>query len=152
MDLHQLFSWNAMHLYNMQTKNKALKKISAAIISTLALASTSFALTITNGDYNSKGKVAMGLRLIVLDIDKSIIAANLDVGSDGCGGEISGVGQAKGNILTFTPYVKFDAEDSCSIKVVFDKDDKTITIKENNCSPYHGASCGFDGKLTKARR
>ena len=136
----------------MQTKIKALKKISAAIISTLVLASTSFALTITDGEYNSKGKIAMGLRLIVLDIDKGIIAASLSVGSEGCGGEISGIGQTKGNIFTFTPYVKSDAEDSCSIKVIFDKNDKTINIKENNCSYYHGAACSFDGTLTRARK
>lgn len=136
----------------MQTKFNTIKRISAALISTLILASTSLAFTITDGDYKSKGAAAMELRLIVLDIDKGVIAASLGVGAAGCAGEISGIGQTKGNVFTFTPYVKFDAEDSCSIKVVFDKDDKTIVIKENNCIYHHGAACSFDGKLTKVRK
>ncbi len=62
----------------------------------------------------------------------------------GCVGSIEGFGPLSGDTITLT---KEKDGRVCTIAIKFAGE--TAAISENNCSDYHGASCGFHGTLKR---
>lgn len=104
-----------------------------------------------DGDYI--GSVDGGnasLRTIVLDAEKGVVAASVSVWSNSCSGEVTGIGRINKNVLSIQPYTK-DSNDNCVITVTFDKTGKKAKMNDRDCMGYHGASCSFDGALSKKK-
>ncbi len=89
------------------------------------------------------------LRLIPLDSEKGVIAAETVVTQGGCSGSIAGVGKMSGNVLKFSPYVKVDQADVCEVTVLFDKKRNSATISAEGCMAHSGAACGWEGGTMK---
>ena len=106
---------------------------------------------LVQGDYEGRGEGALSMRTLVLDDEKNIVAANVGVGAQGCGGNFTGIGELRGNTLRLRPYSKAPDNAACSITVTFDKSGKTAAMEESSCQYYHGAACGFSGKLVRQR-
>lgn len=92
------------------------------------------------------------LRTIVLDAETGDIAASTEVVIPPCSGQIAGLGKLEENTLRFTPYTKTAGGKECVISVRFNKTGKIGVISEENCSDYHGASCGWEGANLKKLR
>jgi len=92
------------------------------------------------------------LRTLVLDSETGVIAASASVGANSCSGSIAGIGKIKGDILQIKPYVKVEDGEDCVLTVKFDKGRKKATVTEENCSLYHGASCGWEGQSVTKKR
>jgi hypothetical protein len=104
------------------------------------------------GDFSGRGDGGdMSLRTITADSDKGTVVAHVDVGAQGCAGDFVGIGQLKGNALRLSPFVKDSDNASCVVTVSFDKTGKKAKVSEDGCTSFHGASCGFDGQVTKKR-
>lgn len=107
--------------------------------------------TMIQGDYEGRGGGELSMRTLVLDDVKGIVAAGIGVGTRGCAGNFTGIGEIKGNTLRLRPYVKEPESATCMITVTFDPNGKTAAMEESSCLFYHGAACEFSGKLTKKR-
>lgn len=96
---------------------------------------------------------SLGLQVILLDEEKGIVAAATSIVIGSCSGSISGVGKISGRSLTFAPYKKLEQGETCSITAEFDKTWNRVRVTEGKgCSPYHGASCGWEGQVAAKRQ
>lgn len=103
------------------------------------------------GDYEGRGGGELSMRTLVLDDYKGVVAANIGVGTRGCAGNFTGIGELKGNTLRLRPYTREPESAACMITVTFDASGKTAAMEESSCLFYHGAACEFSGKLIKKR-
>jgi len=74
---------------------------------------------------------------------------SVDVGSrqPACSGDLTAVGEIRGGKLITQPPEK---DDKCVLTI--SKNGNGISISEDACTPWHGASCSFDSKMSKQRR
>jgi hypothetical protein len=100
------------------------------------------------GTYSSRASSA---RVILLDGEKGVAAASVQVLSGACSGSVAGIGEIRGRLLTITPYEKIPGEESCKIELAFDGAWRNVKITGQGCQAYSGAACGFEGQ-TAARR
>lgn len=71
---------------------------------------------------------------------------SLAVSAGNCAGSLSGLASLSSQTLTLS---KNEDGVSCSITAKFTGD--LVEINEDNCTVYHGASCGFSGTLQKVQ-
>ncbi|MDO8414642.1 MAG: hypothetical protein Q7S87_00370 [Agitococcus sp.] len=103
-----------------------------------------------NGDYKSDDDL-LTLRIIALDAKEGNTinaAAQITTSNgNGCAGDVSGVGKVVGNVLKFNSYTTFASK--CTLTIKFNKDGSVGNISEKSCLDWHGAQCGFDGRVSK---
>lgn len=68
--------------------------------------------------------------------------------AQGCAGEISGNATAAGSRLTLVVPIP---EDSMQCRVTFTRQGTRVQVEEENCSYFHGMSCGFSGNVSRRR-
>lgn len=67
----------------------------------------------------------------------------------GCGGAFAADGEMIApNIMQAR---KQEDGKTCVLTLYFDKKFKAVSAKEDNCTFFHGAACGFDGVLKRMR-
>jgi len=64
-----------------------------------------------------------------------------------CAGDITALGEIRGGKLITQPPEK---DDKCVVTI--SRNGTGISVSENHCTPWHGASCSFDSKMSKQRR
>lgn len=88
-----------------------------------------------------------------MTVEKTVshFVLSFSVNTSHCTGYLEATGSLSGNKLTVVPDRNFadGEEDSCKIIVSFLND--KATIKESNCTKWHGAQCNFDGTLMKVK-
>jgi hypothetical protein len=103
----------------------------------------------TEGNFISK---SAELKTIVLDSGKGVIAASAVVTAGACSGTIAGIGKMKGTTLLIEPYVKVEGGERCVLRVNFDSEwTKAKMTEGENCAPYHGVACSWEGQEVKRK-
>jgi len=101
----------------------------------------------------------VSLRILVLDSTWGDVAWESSVrrpDGPGCGGGASGLGKMVRGKLELRPYKREDGAGACVITVTFSKDraannrsPRSASLDEKDCLYYHGASCGWEGVVTR---
>jgi len=95
----------------------------------------------------------MSVRVILMDPGKGVAAASVDVGMNGCGAVVSGLGEMTARKLVISPYEKLEGGDACRVTLEFDKSWKKVAASDNGqCTAYHGVSCSWQGQSAKKVR
>ncbi|TWT13721.1 hypothetical protein [Reyranella sp. CPCC 100927] len=112
--------------------------------------------TYIGGLYESE---MVSLRLLLLDSASGDVAWESSVrspGGPGCAGGASGLGKMVGGTLELRPYKREDGAGACVISVTFsiaraanNRSPRSATLSERDCLYYHGASCGWEGEVTR---
>ncbi|MGJ0392804.1 MAG: hypothetical protein ACR650_08625 [Methylocystis sp.] len=66
------------------------------------------------------------------------------VATRGCTGEFDGAGAVAGDLLRATAVLE---KESCTL--ILRRKKKGVSVEEENCLPFHGASCEFSGDYRK---
>lgn len=104
------------------------------------------------GKYENENGLSMSIT--VLDDETGVVAVSAVTFNEGhCLGKIAGIGRYVDKTLKFSPYNEEVGTENCLISISFKdgkKGKKLGTISEvGDCSYFHGASCNFNGKLTR---
>jgi hypothetical protein len=94
---------------------------------------------------------ALEVRVILLDGERGVAAASVEVVSGSCSGSISGIGDVHGRTLTITPYEKVSGGESCQLDLEFDTAWKQVKATGRQCQVFSGAACGFEGQSARKR-
>jgi hypothetical protein len=78
--------------------------------------------------------------------DQGFFEVEVSVADLGCTGSVAGTARLRANVLTITA-----KEDDVECIVTATFGGGLVEVDENNCSYFHGAACGFVGKLKKRR-
>jgi hypothetical protein len=89
--------------------------------------------------------------ILLLDRIKGVVAASSEVIGGTCSGSVAGIGQVKGRVLTYSPYVKEPSGEQCVMTLIFDATWKQVKIAGENCSYYSGAGCGWENQVATKR-
>jgi hypothetical protein len=100
------------------------------------------------GTYTSP---VLEVRVILLDGERGVAAASVEVNSGSCSGSISGIGELHGRTLTIAPYEKVSGGDACRLDLEFDKAWKQVKATGRQCQVFSGAACGFEGQSARKR-
>jgi len=73
---------------------------------------------------------------------------SVGVGTAGCGGGVEGPVTRRGNVYTL---VNNDPQSHTMCRVTMVVQGRSMTASEDDCGNWHGASCEFNGKLTRSR-
>ena len=73
---------------------------------------------------------------------------SVGVGTAGCGGGVEGPVTRQGNVYTL---VNNDPQSGTMCRVTMVVQGRSMIASESDCGNWHGASCEFNGKLTKTR-
>ncbi|MFK5595878.1 hypothetical protein ACFZ8E_02555 [Methylobacterium sp. HMF5984] len=99
------------------------------------------------GTYEQKTPALM--TMIITQGRGDSVKAEISVGTDGCSGGIDIIGKIRfDGMVVFT---KKTSVTTCEIDASFSKDYCSVSLNESGCMPYHGFSCGFDGKVTRTK-
>jgi hypothetical protein len=113
----------------------------------LSYFASTYAQTFSNAFFSSE---SVTLHFILLDETKGIVAASTQIYQGSCYGIISGIGKIQGKTLIFTPFVKVEKGNQCSITAEFNSSWNQVKITSNDeCVRYHGAACGWEGGIAK---
>lgn len=96
------------------------------------------------------------LELTVIQLDKNLFAASMSTLGERdriggrCVGDVSGMGWVEGNTLIITNTMGREFGE-CKILLTFvgRTKDTVISKTQGDCTPFHGAACGFEGRLTR---
>lgn len=119
-----------------------------ALLSFLLLASAAANAQYANVEGRFRSQTT-SLDLIALDSESGVIAATTTVVQGSCSGSVAGVGKVVKDVLTFSPYTKFDKNDACVITVSFDKQKSTAKVEGDSCSNHSGTACGWEGDTVR---
>ena len=106
---------------------------------------------VLEGDWSGSGEGRLSMRTIVLDEERGLIAAGLEVSAKQCFGKFAGTGTLKGNVLKLSSASRDAGMRKCVVTLTFERGGQRATIDENECLPYPGAACGFSGTLARRR-
>lgn len=99
---------------------------------------------------SGEGSLAATIRRGTAKPDYLVI--ELSTGAPGCSGAVTLYGKPKGATVLGESY---DPNDSsvpvCRVELSLDGKDMLKTEVAGPCTTYHGASCGFDGSMTRSR-
>lgn len=96
------------------------------------------------------------LAATIKSIDGDRYAITLEVGTDGCGGSVSGeASQTESGFELSAPNETYEAgsdnpimaEEFCKVDLSFDADGMLTIQEQRGCLSYHGAACEFTGQL-----
>lgn len=127
-----------------------MKKFFARFLTLAALPLISHAQYMrAEGNFVSK---SAELKTIVLDSQKGVVAASAVVTAGACSGTIAGIGKMNGTTLLIEPYEKVEGGERCVLRVNFDSEwKKAKMIEGENCAPYHGDACSWEGEEVKRK-
>lgn len=106
------------------------------------------------GDPSVKGEVYEGMTdgaegsLFLRDKGNGGYFVSMAMGSRNCAGSVRGHATARGDTLTLRVR---DEPDLPICVLTLRRSGRTITVSEQDCISFHGASCAFDGTLTRKR-
>lgn len=69
------------------------------------------------------------------------------VSPSACSGSLEGRGTVRANVLSLSVPWPDGSQNLC--RMTFSKSGNRVVVSEENCIYFHGASCGFDGTLTR---
>ena len=77
---------------------------------------------------------------------------DLAVGAEGCAGAVTLYGKPEGATVVAQSYDPDDpSAPVCRVELSLDDEGVLTTAVAGPCGYYHGAACGFDGVMTRAR-
>ncbi len=102
-----------------------------------------------SGFFLGQGEGEIELRVPAIDARTGLATARAGVGLPGCAGAFAGRGRLTGRTLALAPLEPAKGAERCRVTVVFDPDGRGATIEESECLAFHGAACGFSGRLAR---
>ncbi|MDO9414380.1 MAG: hypothetical protein Q7T81_17555 [Pseudolabrys sp.] len=112
----------------------------AVLFGVVALSASALAF---EGTYDASDR-GMEQGAVITKARDGTYKVNVSVGARGCMGEFDGIGKVEGKTLIVR---KPDKTDTC--KLTLTQAGKTLSVKEDRCLTWHGASCQFEGTLRK---
>lgn len=124
------------------------KDVVLLVVGLLALAPAVCA-AVEVGEFKAQGDFGVSMKIKAIDRKSNDVRADLSIRRPGCLGDFSGAGRLQGNVLKLKSIETDYADNKCVITIVFDDTGKQAVVKEEECMCWHGASCGYEGKLQK---
>jgi hypothetical protein len=79
------------------------------------------------------------------------VVIDMVTGADGCSGAVTLYGKPDGKSVTGASYDPADKEAPiCRVDISIGESGEMEAATAGPCSYYHGAACGFDGKLMRS--